>query len=344
MTVRVVVPQHQRANGGGIGRYVGGLTDALRAVPEEVEVVPVAVRAQRQGFAARFVLEQTTVPRAVGPGDVLHVTDLRAPFRAPRERTLVTVHDVVFLSTPEHHPLLPRRYKTALLDAMLRWGPAVVGCVSEHTRDELARHRPASAHRLRVLRPGVPRPPAGRPAAEGPRPHLLTVGSYDLRKNLGTLLEAFRIARARGLALDWVSVGATEAAPAGLVDALRAEPGVTVAGHVDDAELERLWSGAALLALPSVLEGFSFPAVEAMQRGVPVFAATGSALDETVGAHGLRADPLDVQAWADGLLRLAADAGLRGTLTASATAHVASLDWSARVGDFLDVYRELAAR
>lgn len=341
MTLRVVVPQHQAA-GGGIGTYVRGLTAALQAVPD-VEVVPVAPRARRQGPLGRLLLEQTAIPRAARAGDVLHMTDLRVPFAAPRDRTVVTLHDIGFLTRPEHHSAAVRRYKTLQLDAMLRWGPAAIACVSAHTRDELLEHRPARASRVRVLPPGVPAPAAGTAPARRPA-HLLTVGAYDSRKNLGMLLEAFRLARARGLALDWVSVGPTDAAPPGLVDALTAEPGVTVAGFVPQDRLEELWAGAAALAMPSVLEGFSFPVVEAMQRGVPVVAAHGSALDETVGCHGLRAAPDDVAGWAEALLRLERDEELRARLVAGAHDHVAAMAWPLRVGAFVDLYREIADR
>ena len=65
---------------------------------------------------------------------------------------------------------------------------------------------------------------------------------------------------------------------------------------------------------PSWTEGFGYPPLEALARGVPVACSTGSALDETVGDTALRVDPGDADAWHEALVRMHEDAGLRERL------------------------------
>ena len=93
-----------------------------------------------------------------------------------------------------------------------------------------------------------------------------------------------------------------------IVAALRTEPAVDVLGHVPNDELDRLYRGAKFLAMPSHAEGFGFPPLEAMARGVPTVCSAGSALDETVGDAAVRVDADDRDGWTEALRRLASDA------------------------------------
>jgi glycosyltransferase involved in cell wall biosynthesis len=61
---------------------------------------------------------------------------------------------------------------------------------------------------------------------------------------------------------------------------------VTTITGVSDAELARLYSRAQVAVVPSLYEGFSLPAIEAMSCGVPVVATTGGALPEVIGESG----------------------------------------------------------
>lgn len=347
MSVGVVLPQHQAAIRGGIATYVRGLTRALREHASEDVVLATPGRRDGPGtWLTRLLYEELALPGTVGPADVLHLTDLRLPRRAPRARTIAHVHDIDFVTHPQLHPRAARLYKTARLDAMLRRPPALVACVSDHTRRELIAYHPAIAARARTLLSGVePLATAARAPDRPPSPgHILTVGAYDARKNLGGLLDAYRQARACGLRLTWISVGPTDMAPDGLLEAMRTEPGVVVTGFVKPAQLEAYWAGARLLAIPSVVEGFSYPAVEALQRGVPVVASSGSALDETLGEHGLRVAHDDVEAWAQALLDIARDDALHARLASGGAEHVKAFAWAVRVHDFVGAYREVASR
>ncbi len=80
---------------------------------------------------------------------------------------------------------------------------------------------------------------------------------------------------------------------------------------MSDEELARLYGEAEVAIVPSLYEGFSLPAIEAMSCGVPVVATTGGALPEVVGVSGetgLLVEPNNPEALVAAIGRLLDDA------------------------------------
>ena len=105
---------------------------------------------------------------------------------------------------------------------------------------------------------------------------------------------------------------------------------------IDDAHLRHLYAEAEVAVVPSLYEGFSLPAVEAMACGVPLVATTGGALPEVAGPSGetcLLVPPGDPDALADMILRALGDADLRSRIGAAGRARVLDrFTWRATVG------------
>jgi glycosyltransferase involved in cell wall biosynthesis len=108
---------------------------------------------------------------------------------------------------------------------------------------------------------------------------------------------------------------------------------------VDDATLDALYRGAAVLAVPSRSEGFGLPALEAMARGCPVVASRAGALPEVVGDAAVLVPPGDAGALAEALDGLLGDAARAGSLSAAGCRRAAAFTWSAHVGAHLGAYR-----
>jgi alpha-1,3-rhamnosyl/mannosyltransferase len=137
------------------------------------------------------------------------------------------------------------------------------------------------------------------------------VGRDAPHKNLDRLVRAFAMtefARAGGV----LTLAGVDGAAVDRLRALAAQIGapVELPGVVSQAALEELLASAALLAQPSLEEGFGLPVAEALAAGIPVAMSTAPALLEiTRGAPVETFDPLSVDAMAAAIDRVAASPG-----------------------------------
>ena len=296
-------------------------------------------RRLRESRVGRLAFEQVRLPLLARRSDLLHLCDHR-PVLLSGSRFLITIHDVFFLQSPDWFPGSVARYKASMLDLALRKRPAQIVCVSEWTRQSLLTQRPAIDEDVVTVVPsGIDQPGSSSRRPDLDRPFFLTISNIQPWKGHLKLLRALRRARTAGLEAVWRVVGAPGYASAEIVEALRREPGVEYLGRVSETEKERLLDEALFVATPSLAEGFGFPPLEAMARGVPVVCSTGSALDETAGDAALRVDPGDEDGWSDALVRLATDADLRASLSAAGVERAARFTWSRAAAGYVDVYR-----
>ena len=114
------------------------------------------------------------------------------------------------------------------------------------------------------------------------RPFFLTVGALEIRKNQRTAIEAFgRYGFARR-GVSYILCGARGAGSEEIVATAARTPGVKVLGYVSDAQLRWLYKEASAFVLPSLLEGFGMPALEAALQGLVPIISRDSALAEAV--------------------------------------------------------------
>jgi glycosyltransferase involved in cell wall biosynthesis len=191
-----------------------------------------------------------------------------------------------------------------------------------------------AADRLHVVPVGVD------PATFAPRPdvpvvpgRIVTTASADsAMKGLPHLLDALaRLRATRPVHLVVVGTLKSDGPTARAIGALGLEGAVTFVSGIAEDRLVALYNEAAVVAVPSLYEGFSLPAIEAQACGRPVVATTGGALPEVVGADGetaLLVPPGDAPALAAAIARLLDDAPLAARLAAAGRARaLATWTW-----------------
>jgi glycosyltransferase involved in cell wall biosynthesis len=337
----------------GIGRYLrgslGGLVEAagveheivpfaptspqgLKAIPAALDGIPVEARLRFLPFAHhwRQAWSRSRWPpaeRFLGPFDVLHYSDWMYPPQRDGVRA-TTVHDLVPLRFPEWVHARTRRMHTAKYRDLGRCD--VVFANSAFTAREVTELAGVPTERVRVAYPGVDplfQPDGERADLDGR--YVLSVATFEPRKNLDVLISAFRL-----LGRDDVKLALVGAAGWGEQPKLD-HPGVVRLGFVDDGELARLYRGASVFVYPSRFEGFGIPIVEAMASGVPVVASAHESMDEASGAAALRADPESPEAFAEAISRGLDDPG---NAAVRGLAHAARFTWLETGHAFLSGY------
>jgi glycosyltransferase involved in cell wall biosynthesis len=113
-----------------------------------------------------------------------------------------------------------------------------------------------------------------------------------------------------------------------------------VTGYV--ADLDQLLRGAAVLAYPSLYEGFGLPTLEAMAAAVPVVTTTSGALPEVVGDAALMVAPGDPEALGAAIERLLSDEVERLALIERGIERASLFTWEACAEGLASLYEEAA--
>lgn len=352
----------------GLGRYARELIRRLPALAPTTDFVII----KRPVMAREALSTAPNVREALVPGLLDHPANLlSAPaidalgldlyhslhhFLPPRLHTpqvVMTLHDLIWV---EHAELTfsgrwswPKAranqvYGTATMWHALKRADHVIA-ISAHSRDRAMSRFGLPEGRFTVIHHGVDHEgaPMAPPEAEPPQPFLLSLGNSKPYKNLPTLLRAFAVVQARHPELELVVVGRGDSLPElrRLAERLGVDHRVTYTGMVDDSQVHALMRTARALVFPSLIEGFGFPAVEAMAAGCPVVTSDIPVIREIVGDAALLASPTSHEALAQAITRVVEDRELREELRQRGLAQAARLRWDDTAGKTLEVYRRL---
>jgi glycosyltransferase involved in cell wall biosynthesis len=338
--------------GSGVARYTTELVNSLREDAPEVRLElfsnrPIddpALAPDLAGlrrfrapyFPNRTAWMQTILPVALAARhlDVCHYTNFDAPVLSDKP-SVVTVHDVSLLVSPELHPRRRVLMLSRLASLSARRARAVT-CPTESARRDAIERLDLDPARVHVAPSAVsPRfRPLDEPAtieavcgAYRVKPgFVLFVGAIEPRKNLVTLARAFARLRADGFDNKLVICGgwgwkSADLRPA--IDELGIADSVVFTGYVPDDDVVALLNGCGAFAYPSLYEGFGLPIVEAFACGAPVVTSNRGATAEVSGAAALLADPTSVEDLADALQRTLSDATERERMRAAGFARAA---------------------
>ena len=174
-----------------------------------------------------------------------------------------------------------------------------VTTVSENSRGDIAAHMGLPADGIEVIPVGIDPDEFAPPADDRlrDRDSILVITSADVPlKGLVHLLEAVaKLRTERPVRLTVVGTARPGGPAEAALDRLALRDAVRFTGPVPEEELIRLMQSAAVVAIPSLYEGFSLPAVEAMACATPLVTTDAGALPEVVGTEaGLRVRAGDV--------------------------------------------------
>jgi len=333
----------------GIGRYVQALAHQLSAAPglalaataftlrsgQRPADLPLAVGWHRRRVSARLLQaswRHTGFPPVewlAGAADVFHATNFVLP-PSRSARGVVTIHDLSFLRYPEVVSASSGRYRELVPLSIRR--ARVICTPSAAIAGEVAAEYRLPSERIVVTPLGVdeswfrakPADASTRQRIGLPAQYLVAVGTLEPRKNLATLIAAYRRLIADGQPVrPLVLVG-----PAGWGEALELSglPVGTVlsTGYLDQADLQSVVAGSAGLIFPSLYEGFGLPPLEALATGRPVIASDSSVSREVLGNQAVLVTAQDPDGLAIAISRLPSSE------SPSDAAVAARREWAAR--------------
>ena len=179
--------------------------------------------------------------------------------------------------------------------------------------------------------------------------YIFNVGVMEKRKNLSTLIKAFKILIDQGLTetkLVLAGKGTNRkesddtANIVALIKELELENSVILTGYLSDADLELVYQHAALYVFPSLNEGFGIPVLEAFQAKIPLLVANNTCLLE-VGADGVIGfDPYDENALAILMQEVLDDASVREALIQKGQERLKHFSWKKTANELLAVFEK----
>lgn len=213
-------------------------------------------------------------------------------------RSVVTIHDVIFLRHPEYYHWVDTKIYGWKFRHACREADHVIA-ISERTKQDVMELGRVPEDRITVVyQRCAPRYSTPLPAARLqqvlqryglPQRFLLSVGTIEERKNLALAIRA----------LDTLPTDIHLVAVGRQTDYARRLPRnhrVHLLSGITDEELAALYQQAEVFVYPSRYEGFGIPVIEAINSGLPVVACTGSCLEEAGGPFCLYVNPDDSEA------------------------------------------------
>jgi glycosyltransferase involved in cell wall biosynthesis len=348
----------------GTGVYVRQLVSQLLALGLDEEFVLLGIRATDidTSFVRPDVLRLLRSPRyrtvwsqlrlplhmMRNRYDLLHLPEHKLPIWTPC-RTVVTIHDLACMKFPEtFRPMHRARLTWFSRDAVRRANRIIA--VSNSTKEDICTLFGILPEKIDVVHHGVDHAlfrhdvkPARRAA-----PYILSVGELQPRKNYSMLIRAFKqlcdrwrdpielvIVGRRGWLWEPIEREASRAPYAERIHLL---------GYVANEGLAALYAGAAIVAMPSLYEGFGIPLVEAMACGAPLIVSDASSFPEIVGDAGILLDPRHEEAWTATMEDLLHNRTKRQQLRLKGLTRAEQFSWRRTAQETLAIYRKTIAQ
>lgn len=354
---------------GGVARYVDELVHALdadlviacqprdeqryRDLAPDATIVAGPRALGWRGF--RLTWEQVALPRIARKHDVdvVHSPHYTTPVFMARPR-VVTIHDVTFFTNPAMHRPMKRWFFTTWIRLSVRLADEIIA-PSRATARELERATGYRADDVLVAHHGVDHERFVPPSADHVEavlehhdlrvPYVLFLGTIEPRKNVPALIRAHaQLAAERDDAPLLVLAGA-RGWETGVEGALAEHPHpqlVRRLGYVATDDVVALLGGAAVVAYPSMGEGFGLPVLEAMSCGAVVLTTRRLAIPEVADDGAVYSEP-EADDIARVLGRLLDDERERERVRTRALARASQFSWHESAARHLVAYRSAAS-
>jgi glycosyltransferase involved in cell wall biosynthesis len=357
----------------GLGNYARWLLNALQAQYPQHEYFLYSPKAKSE-LEARFIgAHQLILPetlkaklwpaywRSVNLSDEWHYQKLslfhglsnEIPLHSHRQKTptVVTIHDLIFLKHQAQYSFFDRQLYTLKTEYACRYAAKIIA-ISEETKQDIIDFYKVPEHKIEVIYPAVDAsfvvqsPSVVSKVKQRyalPQKYILNVGSFFARKNQYTLIKAFLMIKDK-VEEDLVLVGKSGNTLLKLQKIIydqKLTKRVKILTSVSNEDLPAVYSGASLLAYPSLYEGFGMPVLEAQQCGVPVVATHSGAIAEVAGPHSLVIPPTSAEEIAEKMLMVLTNSSLQEKMRAEGLAFSTNFSLQKMAAKTIQLYQSI---
>lgn len=265
-------------------------------------------------------------------------------------KSVVTIHDLIFLRHPEYYRWFDRKMYTWKFHQTIKQADRIIA-VSECTKRDILEFGKINPEKISVIYQSC-NPKFTNMPTEGemedtakkydlPERYLLCVGTIEERKNLMLAVKSLNLLPED---IHLVAVG-KKTKYADKVKKTADKIGVSHRLHllsgVSDDELNVIYKKAEVFVYPSRYEGFGIPIIEAIFCGLPVVASTGSCLEEAGGPDCLYVNPDDSKGMADAIMQLLNNEEERKRRITSSMEYVQKYKGTNIANAVIEVYKKL---
>lgn len=291
------------------------------------------------------------------PADIVYSPHINLVRLARPERHVMTVHDCSFLTHPDFFPLRKRFWHWQQdIRSQVRSAGKVIA-VSHYTKESVCSLFGIPHARVETIYSGVnPYYQAiekndselvGFLAAHQLNvPFVLSVGTFEPRKNIPATIRAFSVLKQKSQYRDLklVLAGSPGWMAREVTDAIRVSgvrDAIIIWENASHADLRHLYNAATVFAYPSFFEGFGFPPLEAQACGCPVVASNRASLPEVLGDSALLVDPWRVEELVAGLETFLTDDALRNEFRVRGFENIKRFSWQYAARQLLEVFETI---
>lgn len=284
--------------------------------------------------------------------DIYHGLSNELPLNIKKAgvKSVVTIHDLIFLRYPEYYPLIDRQIYLLKFRHACKVADKVIA-TSEATKADIITYFGTDPQKIEVVYQTcdpvfrIPLEEENKEFARKkynlPEKYILYLGTIEKRKNALTLVKAYLN---ETIDIPLLIAGKPTDYLSEINDYLKQNPagnGIIFRHNIETADLPALYQSASLFVYPSVFEGFGIPILEALYSGVPVITSTGSCFAETGGDAALYCDPYDIQQMSNCISSVLNDQGTRESMIKKGFVHSAKFDELHVASNLMRVYENL---
>lgn len=211
---------------------------------------------------------------------------------------LVTIHDLLFIRYPGHYAHFDRNIYLFKTKRACKLAHHII-TISETTKKDLMHFLEMPEEKISVVPPIATFTPKKQSIsgviprnADKSTPYILCVSSFQTRKNLERLIDAYHEAKTDYRLIIAGRKGETSRNCAVLVSEKKSGRKAELKFDVGHQEMEMLFNEASAFIYPSIYEGFGMPVLDALHHQLPILTGAGTSMQEIAGDAGIYFDPL----------------------------------------------------